>query len=128
MKRLDHRQQRAWALFYKAFEAAEGHSGGVTSGYGEYSDCGSGSHEKVPKAFTSQSLKQIEHIFRTYLTRSESKLLYDLLQDYLRCSGNLTLEAIGLIRSGYKDDGDARASGVTHVQNLMTRLADYYGV
>jgi hypothetical protein len=55
-------------------------------------------------------------------------LLSDLAQDYLRGNSSLTLEAIGLIRSGYKDKVSARAAGVVHVQLLMSRLATYYRI
>lgn len=127
MGKLDYRQQRAWAIFRRDFDTAEGVSGGVTSAYGEYKDNG-GNSQKTPTSYTNVSYNRIDRLVSSFLTRDESILLRDLLKDDLQSSSDVSLEFIGLIRSGYKDDDNARTSGVTHVQNLMSKLAAYYGL
>jgi hypothetical protein len=128
MNKLDDRQQIAWRYFCDDMVMAKGKSGGVCGGYGEYTDKGNDSEFKRPVAYANQALLRLEHLLMDYLDRRERALLSDLAQDYLRGNSSLTLEAIGLIRSGYKDKVSARAAGVVHVQLLMSRLATYYRI
>lgn len=128
MAKLDFRQQAAWKQFRDDVDKAAGKSGGVCSAYGEYSDKGGfGPSDKVPVAKTNKAYNRVEFILDRYLGRRERALLVDLLRDDLQKGGDLNIETIGVIRSGYKDKAQARASGVTHVQNLLDRLADLYG-
>jgi hypothetical protein len=124
--KLEVRQQRAWKKFRQDFDESHGKSGGVTSGYGEQTGEGD-PRERTPKAFTNEQYRRIHHIFKTYLGRREGALLYDLLQDDLKSGTDLKLEFIGLLRSGYAGEDDARTAGVVHVQQILERLADYYG-
>ncbi len=126
MQKLDVRQQRAWKRFRDEVDAARGKSGGVTSPYGEQIGDGDPS-ERMPTAYTNEQYRRVEYIFKRYLGRRERALLGDLLQDDLKSGTELQLEFIGLIRSGYANADDARTSGVTHVQNLLDRLADLFG-
>lgn len=128
MVRLDRRQQTAWRYFCADIEAAEGKSGPVTSSYGEATDQGNGADFRIPVARENASMTRLKHLFMNHLDRHERALLSDLTQDYLRGSGHITLESIGLFRSGYRDEESARASGVTHVQNLLSRVAGFYGI
>jgi len=123
--KLDVRQQRAWKKFRQDFDEAHGKSGGVTASYGE--QLGNGDGERMPRAFTNEQYRRVHHIFKTYLGRREKALLYDLLQDDLKSGTDLTLEFIGLLRSGYGGEDDARVAGTVHVQYLLERLADFYG-
>ena len=124
-ERLNLRQQRAWRKFMDDYDKAEGKSGGVTSGYGEYTDK-SDSDFKVPTAYENVYYKRIVQICNS-LSRREYALLKDLVQDELKATGNIRLELIGLMRSGYQDKNSARVAGVVHIQNLLDRIADCYG-
>jgi hypothetical protein len=126
MNRLDLRQQRSWKKFRDDFDRAQGKSGSVTSSYGEFQDGGDNS-ERVPVAYTNGAYERIKDIFQRYLGRRERALLYDLLQDDLRSGTELQLEFIGLIRSGYSGEDEARVAGVVHVQTLLDKLGDFYG-
>lgn len=126
MKRLDLRQQRAWKLFRDDVDNARGKSGSVCSAYGEQTDRGDSSEFRPPKAFTNKEWEKIKWIFRVYLSPREARLLWDLLQNDLKGTSELRLEFIGLMRSGYAGEDDARVAGVVHIQNLMDKLADHY--
>jgi len=130
MGKLSARQQRAWQSFRKDVDEALGASGSVTGGYGEYTDRGSADGFKVPVAYTNVAYQRLDDIYSRHLGRHERALLRDLLWNDLRADDTLQLEIIGFVRSGYsgKDKDSARASGVTHVQNLLDRLADYFGI
>ncbi len=125
-KRLDLRQQRAWKLFRDDVDKAAGKSGSVCSSYGEQTDHGNGSEFRIPKAFTNKHWDKVKWIFRSYLTPDEAKLLWDLLQNDLTGNSVLRLEFIGLIRSGYAGEDEARVAGTTHIQCLLNRLAYLY--
>jgi hypothetical protein len=125
MQKLDVRQQRAWKKFRDRVDASRGKSGGVTSPYGEQVGDGDPT-DRMPKAYTNKAYDEVMYIFERYLGRRESALLWDLLQDDLKSGTALQLEFVGLLRSGYVNSDDARTSGVTHVQNLLDRLADYF--
>ena len=127
MQKLDERQQITWQLFLDDVRLARGKSGRVCSSYEGYHDNGKGDEFKVPTAYTNVHYDRLEELAK-YLSRAERELLADLLQDTLKSNSSLQLEAIGLIRSGYQDKVSARAAGVVHVQNLLDRLARYYGV
>ena len=125
--KLDRRQQMAWHHFCNDIYGAAGKSGAVCSAYGEYSDKGGfGPSDKTPTAFTNDAYNRVDYIWNRYLGRREKALLLDLIHDDIQSGGDLSIEAIGIIRSGYKDRAQAWASGVTHTQNLLDRLADFY--
>ena len=126
MKKLDIRQQHGWKKFRHDCANMSGKSGGVVSPYGEYKD-DSCEREKMPTAYTNEHYERVRDIMMRYLGRRERTLLYDLVQDDLRSGSDLQLEFLGLLRSGYSEEEKARAAGVVHVQNLLDRLADYYG-
>lgn len=125
LEKLSIRQQQGWKKFRQDFDNAEGKSGSVTAAYGEY--LGSGDGETIPTAYVNDAYQRIHSIFTRFLDRREAALLHDLLQDDLRSGTELKLEYIGLIRSGYTTDVEARAAGVVHVQNILDRLASFYG-
>lgn len=124
-ERLNLRQQRAWRKFMDDYDKAEGKSGSVTSGYGEYTDK-SDNDFKVPVAYENAYYKRIVQICNS-LSRREYALLKDLVQDELKANNNIRLELIGLMRSGYADKNSARVAGIVHVQLLLDRIADQYG-
>ena len=124
--KLDIRQQRAWSAFRRDCDAAEGKSGAVCSSYGEYHDKGQGDEFKVPTAYTNEAYRRVEYILMRYLDRQDRALLADLVQDDMSANKSLTLEIIGVIRSGYKNEKDARIAGIVNIQNLLSRLASYY--
>lgn len=128
MCKLDDRQQIAWQQFCDDVALAHGKSGAVTSAYGESTDKGDGSDFRVPKAYTNTYYRRVERLLTEFLSRKERALLYELLQDTLKGTSSLQVETIGVLRSGYQDKASARAAGVAHVQGLLDRLADYYGV
>jgi hypothetical protein len=128
MTKLDERQQIAWQQFCDDVNLAHGKSGSVCSAYGEATDRGDGSDFRIPTAFSNTYYRRIERLLTQFLDRKERALLYELLQDTLKANSSLSLEAIGLLRSGYSDKVSARAAGVTHIQCLLDRLAAYYGV
>lgn len=120
------RQQIGWWLFRKDCDAALGKSGGVVSGYGEFTDGGS-SPEKMPTAYSNASYRRVEHILYEYLDRHERALLADLVQHDMKMNSKLTLEFIGLAKSGFKGKRDAYVAGVTNIQALLSRISTYYG-
>ncbi len=120
------RQQIGWWLFRKDCDAAIGNSGGTTSGYGDFTDGGS-SPERIPTAFQNASYDRVEHILYEYLDRHERTLLADLVQHDMKLNSKLTLEFIGLAKSGFKGKRDAYVAGVTNIQALLSRLSTYYG-
>ena len=124
--KLDIRQQRAWSAFRRDCDAAEGKSGAVCSSYGEYTDR---EHERetIPTAYTNEAYRRVEYILMRYLDRQDRALLADLVQDDMSASKKLTLEIIGVIRSGYKSERDARVAGIVNIQTLLSRLASFYG-
>lgn len=124
--KLDMRQQRAWRQFRRDCDAAEGKSGGVCGSYGEFIDKGDDGDFRVPTAFVNAAYKRVEHILMSYLDRHDRALLADLVQDDMNSSKKLTLEIIGVIRSGYKNENDARIAGIVNIQTLLSRLASYY--
>lgn len=128
MQKMDDRQQIAWRYFCDDMNMAKGKSGGVTSPYGDYVEKSDDADFKRPVAYANQALLRLEHLLMDFLDRRERALLSDLAQDYLKGTSSLTLEAIGLIRSGYRDKVSARAAGVVHVQLLMNRLANFYRI
>jgi hypothetical protein len=128
MLKLDERQQIAWQHFTDDVNLAHGKSGSVTSAYGESINAGDGSDFRAPTAYSNTHYRRLERLLQAFLSRREKMLLVELLQDALKGTGGLELETIGLIRSGYTDKVSARASGVTHCQVLLDRLADFYQV
>jgi hypothetical protein len=128
MKKLEIRQQIAWQIFLDDVNLAHGKSGGVSSSYGEYHDKGNGDEFKVPTAYANVYYRRVEQLLMQHLSRSERALVADLLQDTLKADSSLQIETIGLVRSGYQEKVSARASGVTRVQMLLDRMADFYGV
>ncbi len=128
MLKLDERQQIAWTQFVDDVRLAHGKSGNVCASYGESTDKGSGDGFLAPTAYINTYYRRVERLIIQFLDRAERALLYELLQDELKGNSGLSLEAIGLLRSGYADKVSARASGVTHVQCLLNRLASFYGV
>jgi hypothetical protein len=124
MTKLSERQQIAWQEFIDDVNLAEGISGKVTGGYGEYTDRGSDGF-KVPRATINAQYKRLERL-RGYLTRHELALLSELLQDHLNGKSSLQLETIGLVRSGYNDKDAARVAGIVHIQCLLDRLSSFY--
>lgn len=125
MGRLNLRQQRAWMKFRDDCDKAHGKSGGVTSSYGEQTG-GNEPTEKRLTAYENEEYRRVMHLVHSYLIFEERQLLQAMLQNDLKTGEHLSLELVGLIRSGYSDEGDARASGVTHIQTLLTRVASYY--
>ncbi len=123
--KLDIRQQMSWRAFRRDCDMAEGKSGGVTIRYDDVVDS-DGTSVKVPVAFMNNAQRRIEHILLVYLDRHDRALLADLYQDDLNASKKLTLEIIGVIRSGYKNENDARVAGIVNIQSLLSRLASYY--
>lgn len=124
--KLNIRQQMAWREFRRDCAAAEGKSGGVCGAYGEYVEKGNDADFKVPTAYVNAAYKRVEHILMDYLDRHDRALLADLVQDDMNSSKKLTLEIIGVIRSGYKNENDARIAGIVNIQTLLSRLASYY--
>jgi len=125
MEKLEHRQQKAWKKFREDVDNALGKSGGVTAPYGDERG-ETGEREKLPIAYTNAAYDRIDQLFNQFLAWRERWFLYDLLQNDLRNGTDLKLEFIGMMRSGYTEEEKARASGVTHVQTLLDRLADFY--
>lgn len=128
MTKLDDRQQIAWTQLCDDVALGFGRSGSVVSSYGEQVSQGDGSDFKAPTAKTNVYYRRFTRLLTEYLSRKERALLYELLQDNLKGSSSLTLETIGIIRSGYQDKVSARAAGVVHCQTLLDRLADFYQV
>lgn len=127
MNKFSERQQIAWQYFCDDMNMADGKSGSVVSPYGDYVEKSDDGDFKVPVAYMNAPRRRLERLLAgEILSRRERALLSDLAQDHLRGDSSLTLEAIGLFKSGYKDKVSARAAGVAHVQNLMDRLADFY--
>jgi len=122
--KLNMRQQRAWKKFLDDHDKAEGRSGGVVSAYGDYIQKGDNEFRE-PTAYENVYRRRIVQIC-SGLSRREYALLKDLVQDELKATGNIQLELIGLMRSGYADKNSARVAGVVHIHNLMDRLADEY--
>lgn len=127
MQKLDARQQIAWQEFLDDVRLAKGKSGSVCSSYGEYTDKSETNDFKIPVAYENSHSRRLGRLFEQ-LNRREFALLVDLTQDALRGNSSLQIETIGLVRSGYSDKVSARAAGVVHIQNLLDRLADIYGV
>lgn len=129
MAKLDLRQQSAWQAFRDDFDRAAGWSGGTTSSYGEYmSESPFGPSDRAPVAYTNRSFDRIKDIFERHLGRRDKALLYDLLRDDLQRGGDLNLETIGIVRTGYKDKVTSRVAGVVLIQSLLDKVADYYGL
>ena len=122
--KLDFRQQRAWKKFMEDVEKAAGKSGKVT---GSYQQAVQVSGNRSWSAYTNQEFDRQDYATNHFLSRKERTLLRDLVSDDLRPTGVFHLEGIGLARNGYKNDSQARASGVTSVCNLLDRIADFYG-
>ena len=128
MMKLEMRHQIAWQNFVDDAKISAGRSGSVTSSYGEGIDRGDGSDFRVPKAYTNAAYRRLERL-RDFMGRRERQLLYALLQDSLTSTSGLQLELIGCVQSGYNGDKvSARASGVTRVQSMLERLADFYQI
>ena len=127
MQKLDARQQIAWQEFLDDVRLAAGKSGNTTSSYGEYTDRSETNDFRIPVAYENSHKRRLNRLF-DQLDRREYALLVDLTQDTLRGNSSLQIETIGLVRSGYSDKVSARAAGVVHIQNLLDRLADIYGV
>lgn len=119
------RQQQGWHMLTKDIGNAYGNSGSVSSGYGEFHDGGERTY--LPSAYVNDAQGRLEDLERRFLSRREKALLRDILRNTAQEGYELKLEHIGLVRSGYAGDDSARASGVTHVQTLLDRLADFYG-
>jgi hypothetical protein len=125
-KHFDIRQQRAWKTWRHECDIAEGKSGGVTFGYGEFTDGGENDF-KVPKAYDNYALTRCRDILERYLGRRDAKLLADLTQYDMGRIPELSAEQIGVVRSGFnKVKLHAKIAGIVNVQSLLTRLADYY--
>lgn len=123
--KLDMRQQRAWKAFRKDCDMADGKSGGVTIRYDDLIDSDGNTH-KIPTAFVNGAQMRIERLFMVYLDRHERALLADIFQDDLSAGRGITLEFIGMIKSGYKNEKDARIAGIVNIQALLSRIASYY--
>jgi hypothetical protein len=126
-KHLSIRQQQGWRMFRQDFDNAEGKSGSVTASYGEQIGENDGSDFRAPVAYTNEAYRRIHALFTRFLDRREAALLHDLLQDDLRNGTDLKLEYIGLIRSGFTGEVEAKTAGIVHIQTLLDRLASYYG-
>lgn len=124
--KLSMRQQEGWHMLCKDINEAYGKSGSVSSGYNEMSDGGERTY--LPRAFVNEAQRRLEDLERRFLSRREKALLKDLLRNYAQEGHDIKLEHIGLVRSGYAGDDSARASGITHIQILLDRLADFFGV
>ncbi len=134
MAKLEVRHQIAWQNFMDDAKLTAGKSGGVTgsallslSTYGDQIDRGGSDGFKIPTARTNKYYRRMEAL-REFLSRRERQLLNALLQDSLVGTTSLQLELIGLVQSGYGDKISARASGVTRIQALLDRLADFYQI
>lgn len=126
-KHFEIRQQRAWMAWRSDCDNAEGKSGGVTFGYGEFTD-GGGNDFKVPKAFDNHALRRCHDILTRYLGRRDAKLLADLTQYDMGRIPEMSAEQIGVVRSGFTQvKMHAKVAGIVNVQALFTRIADYYG-
>jgi hypothetical protein len=125
-KHFDIRQQRAWKTWRHECDIAEGKSGSVTSGYGEFTD-GGDDYFKVPKAYENYALQRCRDILERHLGRRDAKLLADLTQHDLGRIPELSAEQIGVVRSGFnKVKVHAKIAGIVNIQSLFTRMADYY--
>lgn len=125
-KHFDIRQQRAWKTWRHECDVAEGKSGGVVGGYGEFTD-GGDDEFKVPTAFENYALRRCRDILENHLGRRDAKLLADLTQHDLGRIPELSAEQIGIVRSGFnKVKSHAKVAGIVNIQSLFTRLADYY--
>ena len=68
-----------------------------------------------------------------YLRREERGLIEQITRDYHRASGNRdinapTIAALGFVLSGYHDNRQQIAAGVTAVQRLLNSVAEFYGL
>ncbi|HEY6861692.1 MAG TPA: hypothetical protein VI358_18145 [Pseudolabrys sp.] len=127
MNKLDERQQIAWQTFMDDVKLARGKSGKVTSSYGDYVNNSSEGEFRIPTAYADSYYRRVERLFLS-LGRRQRWLLMSLLQDALKARSSVTLETIGITRSGYKDKEHSRTAGVVQVQTLLDLVADYYGV
>lgn len=130
LEKLTIRQQQGWHMLGKDIQDGYGKSGSVSSGYGEAHDGGERSY--IPRAYVNEAQRRLEDLEWRFLSRREKALLKLLLRNTTKTEENegkedVKLEHIGLIRSGYGGEDQARASGVTHIQTLLDRLADFYG-
>ena len=125
-KHFDIRQQRAWKTWRHECDVADGKSGGVTSGYGEFTDGGDDDFI-VPVAFENYARQRCCDILERYLGRRDARLLADLTLHDLGRIPEFSAEQIGVVRSGFsKVKSHAKVAGIVNIQNLFTRLADYY--
>jgi len=125
-RHFDLRQQRAWKTWRHECDIAEGKSGGVVGGYGDFTDGGSDG-DKIPKAFENYALTRCRDILENHLGRRDAKLLADLTQHDLGRIPDLSAEQIGVVRSGFnKVKIHAKIAGIVNIQSLFSRMADYY--
>jgi hypothetical protein len=125
-KHFDIRQQRAWKTWRHECDIAEGKSGGITFGYGEFTDGGDVEFQ-VPTMFENYALQRCRDILERYLGRRDAKLLADLTQYDMGRIPEMSAEQIGVVRSGFnKVKIHAKIAGIVNIQNLFTRLADRY--
>lgn len=124
--RLDYVQQRAWTLFIRMVMDAAGVSGPVTSAYSEMIDITGQGAFNAPTAYSNEPLVLFEYLMDRHLSRKERALLKDLLYDELTRPGIVGLDRIGFIFAGYKDDAQARASGIGVILCLLDRLDEFF--
>lgn len=127
MGKLEERHQIAWQTFMDDVRLAKGKSGKVTGSYGDFVNRSDEGDFRIPTAFACNYFRRVERLFIS-LSRRQRWLLLNLLQDTLKAKCSITLETIGITRSGYKDKDNARTAGVVHLQTLLDAVADFYGI
>lgn len=122
--RLSIRHQRAWRIFCDDLHGWAGKSGKVTGSYGE-STGGSGNAERMPVAYVSPEWERLQRCCAN-LSRMETALIRDMITEELEGVHSLQIELVGMIATGYGNESQQRAAGVSRVLALLERIADHY--
>ena len=125
--KLTQRQCRAAEKFLEIVEfSREGTSGGFLPGYKMRVDEGrQGFEPSYFQNFYAQELEQIEQ----GLAYHEVLVLRAIVRDFYwhRHGEKLEPEELGKLCSGYKDNRQAYAAGVSKLQSVLHSLAEYFG-
>lgn len=146
--KLRRRHLLAWKYFWRDLQRAYGESGSMTVSYSERV---STSTAGVPRAdheedepITGRGMANVkmaewnmEHTIITQkwdsLRREERGIMEQLIRDHIRVSTGIKIHChnlgyLGEFLSGYKDNRQAIAAGVSRIQALLNNLADLYAI
>jgi hypothetical protein len=144
--KLRRRQLLAWKFFWRDLQRAYGESGPLTISYTERVSTSSAG---VPRAdgeedepITGKGVASVkmaewndEHTIITQkwdsLRREERGIMEQLIRDHIKVNTGLKIHChdlgyLGAFLSGYNDNRQAIAAGVSRVQALLNNLADLY--